>query len=504
MDRDKRIAQLQELFERENRGLLWYGPRGSDGLGLAAFPEHLMGAYSLYDRFPRCVTQDSTRFDSLEDMSLRRKLSRVFDEDPTDKTAELRFRRHLTRSLQSIIVDGKIPTVIAYEPHKPLETVLLNLDGEAEQLGNDLEMFRRMSSKPRMENGLRKAGVPVIKWKSITESDQIEDLLETYPGVIIRRDGGSSGKGILLIQQGEFDDQARRDVRHMLAGHDAAVSAAQYHEDAISLSITGVIFPANAQRPAVVSHFPVSTQVVGAPELTELNFGFCGNDYQFVKDHIGNRTLDAADQVLEKVGQYLASKGYVGVFGVDLLLTKSGELLFTEVNPRFQATNRILSELTFTAGQADPLMEHMAATLGLEPGETWTARRWKDEIKPYSQMQIHNITGHRVVASEDARRLAHAALSVGAYQSNVPNGTVISSEMLPYVDGVAVEPGAVTNRLLVTGGILRSDGRSLNQRAVDEANRAIDLYEPVDLVRPLVGAGGISNFVRADEFGFAR
>lgn len=498
MERAKRISQIEELLrspvvhegqEFAGRELIWFGPRGSDALGLSTFfRDDLAGAFSLYDRFPRVPAGwESKNFLALEDLTRRRRLSRVFDEIPEDLPGEYAFRRQISECLKSVVGRGKVPTVLAYEPHLALETLILQ-NGVAEFLGNDMAHFRRFSSKPRVEKELRKLDVPVIEWRAVETMDEIQGLQEMYSGIVVRRDGGSSGKGIISVREHEFEDEGKaQDIRAMFASSSAAVSAAELHENAISLNQSGVVFPKRkSSEPAQVAMFPVSAQIVGVPELTDLEFGYCGNDFAFgvgLPDDI----LGQCDDILQKVGQYLGENGYVGAFGVDYLLLQNGRVLFTEVNARFQGSTRLLSRLSTRAHQSDVLTEHLAATLGLKFGGTWSSAKWAGAIAPFSQMYLHNMSGGPIVQIED-RPAAYVA-----NDPNVPTDRLVEYEMCAGLHDVVQMPGSLTERIVVRGGVLNADGRTLTEAAKHHIGRIEERYTSIETDRNLIGHPEISD-----------
>ncbi|MFN8016003.1 MAG: ATP-grasp domain-containing protein [Acidimicrobiia bacterium] len=473
MDRNKRQQQIEDALNAQGRTLFWFGPRGSDAMGLRLFHDHFAGSFALYDRFfPSDTTDTKDNFVALEDLTLKRRLSRAFDEDPDSFPGEYQFRKLLSTALKSEIVKGNIPTVIAYEPHAVLETII-NQDPIAEFFGNDIHDFRRVSSKPYVERALLALGVPVIPWKAIDGYDQVQELANAYSSLIIRRDGGSSGKGIISFRDGDDEAQVGREIREMLASHAAVVSASELFENAVSLNASGVVFPQGGRnKPIQVATFPVNAQLVGQPQLTSLEFGYSGNDFHFPFG-LDNEILLQCDEILKTTGQWLGSKGYIGAFGVDLLLTKDGRLFFTELNARFQGSTRLLSRITGRAGQSDVLMEHLAATLGLPFGGTLTAPQWTDEINPFSQMYLHNVNNVPVSLSQSAAPKGSDPNAVAN-----PIASHVEYEMVPDNHDLTIESGALVERVVVRGSVLSSDGRTLSDKAKALLQPSLERYEP--------------------------
>ncbi|HET9174198.1 MAG TPA: ATP-grasp domain-containing protein, partial [Candidatus Saccharimonadales bacterium] len=60
---------------------------------------------------------------------------------------------------------------------------------------------------------------------------------------------------------------------------------------------------------------------------------YLGNTYPSVANE--NNRQEIYD-ITEKIGKYLAGQGYVGLFGLDFLINKAGELVVVDLNPRHQ------------------------------------------------------------------------------------------------------------------------------------------------------------------------
>lgn len=456
MDRYKRIKQLNTVMEDEGSALVWFGLRGSDAKSLALFKDHVGGSFSIFDRhlesepFP-----DREFFVALEDYTLKRRQSRGFGEDLDSRAGELLFRRKLEECFKSIINQGKIPTVISYEPEGLLDTIIMQ-DGVAKQLGIGLERYREVSKKPKMERQLRELGVPVIPWKPVTSFEDILAIRDSFESLIIRRDGGSSGQGIVSLRQGDNVDDIARVVREMRGSSEAAISVAPLYEGAVSLNASAVVFPQKSQNtPSKVATFPINAQLIGSPELTTLEFGYAGNDYAFTGG-LSNEILLECDEILTTIGQHLGSQGYVGAFGVDFLMTQQGQVLFTEVNARFQGSTRLISRIAGRADQSDVMMEHMAATMGLPYSPSLTAPQWADAIVPFSQMYLRNTTDRNIELKvlDDECEPVH-------FKPNIPVTAHVEYEMTVENPDVQIEPGAVVERIVLRGAALSSDGRTL-------------------------------------------
>src|SRR5262249_21714573 len=84
---------------------------------------------------------------------------------------------------------------------------------------------------------------------------------------------------------------------------------------------------------------------------------------------------------------------YLGVFGVDALCL-GDEVFFTEINPRFQGSSALSAEIAAALDIPDVHLDHLAATLGLVPGEPdLTVREWAERQPARSHIVVHNTSG---------------------------------------------------------------------------------------------------------------
>ncbi len=487
--------KLSEPFI-DRRGREWTGRevvvgsslRGSHFMGLQALdPGFVAGSFSFYDPAEVEPTHPNVHyFRALEERTGIRGCARGYGDprgsDESKRKYEARlfrereFRHEIAECLDSSVVRGKAPVVLAYEPVLELESII-NASRVAKYFGISWAEYRYLSSKPRIEEALddHEIDVPVIPWNHVRKIEFVDGLHEVHDGrIIVRGDGGASGKGILSIRGDEiYDPRVRQDIQEMLDSGMATVSVARLIENAVSLNASGVVFrPTRNGKVAPVSRFPVSAQIIGPPALSELPFGYCGNDFAYGLD-LPDEVLQQCDDILVKVGEYLGRQGFVGAFGVDFLLTETGQVFFTEVNVRFQGSTRLLSEIANSAGESDVVLEHLAAWLGIPFGGTLTAVEWKNSgMVPLSQMYLHNTSGQDMVVKD--------TLSYG-----ILTGERVKNEMRP-PSGYVVKNGAVMERIVDGQPFLNSDarwrnpqahGRELNQHALGLVALAHTAYE---------------------------
>lgn len=129
-----------------------------------------------------------------------------------------------------------------------------------------------------------------------------------------------------------------------------------------SLSMLGCITPKG------VLTSPLQLQLIDVPEALHgaLPTGiFLGHDWAF--HPWPQETEQAAMRIVEAIGEHLASKGYKGIFGIDLVYdAKTHDIFPIECNPRFTGALPVYSLMV--AAHGVPTMEffHIANHLGVD------------------------------------------------------------------------------------------------------------------------------------------
>ena len=145
--------------------------------------------------------------------------------------------------------------------------------------------------------------------------------------------------------------------------------------------------------------------------------------------------LDQIEDRTRRIGRWLGGYGYRGTFGVDFLV-KDGQVLFTEVNPRFQGSSAASSRLSVEAGQPCLLLEHVAANLGVSVQRRPPLRTQVREARPLAQVVVHS----------KGSRPAHLDISMLADSLRAVEAGVQAEALAPA--SVQVEPSAVVGRFV--------------------------------------------------------
>jgi hypothetical protein len=167
--------------------------------------------------------------------------------------------------------------------------------------------------------------------------------------------------------------------------------------------------------------------------------------------------IERIDLVTRLVGGWLATRGFVGAFGVDLLVDQTG-VHFVELNPRFQGSTAMTAALAADAGLPDPVLDNLLAHADVRAPATPSLREWARSIPPAAQVIVHN------------QSIASVQLIAGVNLS----GHRSSADLVPD-PGVGVEPGGVLARLSF-GERVTADGFSITVHSSEEVAEVVGSY----------------------------
>ncbi len=130
----------------------------------------------------------------------------------------------------------------------------------------------------------------------------------------------------------------------------------------ISELVVGVPYTVNA---AVLKQGIVmgglSRQITGIIELTNQAGATVGNDFSYHQDFVNGKQNLIAE--ITKIGEHMRSKGYLGMFGLDLLVKPDGSHVFIEINARQPASIPMFTKIQLKDNQIPLALLHLAEFL---------------------------------------------------------------------------------------------------------------------------------------------
>ncbi|OGM02522.1 hypothetical protein A2115_00890 [Candidatus Woesebacteria bacterium GWA1_41_8] len=157
---------------------------------------------------------------------------------------------------------------------------------------------------------------------------------------------------------------------------------------------------------------PIQTQIIDIKEVGTRMKGrsgnYAGSDWSFM--HFTENSQYQADQIAQGVGEYMYKNGYKGIFGIDLLVEKSGKVWPVECNPRDTDAFPVVSMLMMDTGSI-PLevfhnLEHIAVKYDFDFEKVNAG--YKRTPFEASQIILHN--------REDTAVVARNAFQAGVYK----------------------------------------------------------------------------------------
>ncbi|HSX52877.1 MAG TPA: ATP-grasp domain-containing protein [Patescibacteria group bacterium] len=177
------------------------------------------------------------------------------------------------------------------------------------------------------------------------------DLRERFGGSFVLQDEESSGsKGTYVIHdQDEYVD-AVKNLKKYSEGRTIVVSQFLKGENSsIQVCITKHgIFSGGIQRQLLDSKYLCNPKLAGASKWCG---GEVGTTYPDIVRH-------QAQEIATIVGSELASHGYKGIFGIDLIVTPTNEVYAIEINARLTGYSHIISELELLEGKIPMMLLH--------------------------------------------------------------------------------------------------------------------------------------------------
>ncbi len=432
MKRSQRIDDIRACIGK--RSVAWFGTRGTDAAPLEALGR-LHCVVSQVAPMVDEQTSETVQFCLETRRGLRRDLDRYdIDADLHRSASELK---------QFLLDNVGNDILVAYRPAEFLSAAFFCRPSLV--AANFHLSQRQFEYKPWVEKELHAydPDLPVLRWTYLRSNDCAAAATALAKGPLVARNTtGSGGADVYHFADAEEFEQNR--PRH----RDHFVGITRYLADATPLNVNAVVY-----RDGTVAVFAVSFQLIGLKGLTKRRFGFGGNDFAAAAS-LSSDIVQRIGAATATAGKWLASRGYCGVFGIDLLL--DGETpLITEINARFQASTPVGATINQHAGQPDPMTEHVAAFLGLSAPkmpsiaeQVRTARFVSGEGGVVAHVIHRNIRDAEVMV-----RLDGAALPPGVTLQSVPEKLVL------------VEPEAMLFKSLHTGPIT-SDGYSVTDDVI--------------------------------------
>lgn len=171
--------------------------------------------------------------------------------------------------------------------------------------------------------------VKVLEYIFVNSNDlNYQNIVEKLKSdkLVIQGETGAGGDSTFLVS-------CEDDLKKINIKENTKYSVSKYTKH-LPLNVTLII---TDDSPII---FPLSAQLIF---LTDNMFKYVGGDFvcaQNLKTSVYNQIQDYNNYIAEKV----KSLGYRGILGIDYILLENDDVIFMEINPRFQSSSFILSK----------------------------------------------------------------------------------------------------------------------------------------------------------------
>lgn len=362
------------------------------------------------------------------------------------------------------------------------------------------QLRERLDSKmvtTRIGNEAGVASVPNLLTTITGYDDLIEQSTKAGLGtdLVLQTAYGNSGETTYFVQSREDFDRVARNVTGTLAtAPEVKVMKRINH---VPLAVDAIVMPGGT------AVGPILSEVTGHQELTEYAGGWSGNELS--PDIMTPATRAKGVEMVRRFGDRLAEEGYLGTFGIDLLVdTDTGDVYLGEMNPRLTGTMSISNLTTGPFAELPFIALHLFAYQ--QPGvrvDTETISRGSAEVNPteWSHMIIRQTRPRPVkllsVPATGVYRHEHGRLEfVRASQDwqDLAPGEVF------YLCGVTRDAFSTLGTDL---GVVYTRNR-VQTDTFDLTREARDLIRAIHALYDMRELSGLQNFVRKVRLGVAQ
>ena len=191
------------------------------------------------------------------------------------------------------------------------------------------------------------------KYLPPTRIEKISDIEFTNTPIVVQFNHAHTGQGTFIVS----DEKILSELKEKFPERPARVSD---FIDGLVFTLNIVvakngIFPAN-----------ISYQITGLPDFTDIPFSTIGNDWKLPHKILSEKEQAKIFEITKKVGEKMKKDGWLGLFGIDVILDeKTREIFLLEINARQPASTTCESMLQKSAGKNLTTFEaHIKALLG--------------------------------------------------------------------------------------------------------------------------------------------
>jgi hypothetical protein len=304
--------------------------------------------------------------------------------------------RHLTceRMLQGelgpriVSAFGEQPrSVVSSSSTETLEALATASDGNLRILAVPLALKRTLDSKIALRQALPGLGIeplPHVVCGLTAVSFRAMEQRYASP-FVVQLATGSAGSGTFFV----FSESELQSLQGEHGEQEVTVSP---YVHGLAPNINAVVLDDRV----LLSH--PSIQVVGVPQCTGWPSRYCGNDFGAAQ-RLSRSVIESIYGQTRKIGAWIGGQGFRGLWGIDFVVHRS-RVYPLEVNPRFQGSTRLLTDLQHMQDRVPLWLAHVVGRL--DGGQAFLQRLgpqcWEPQPLLGSQLEFRNRAGEtRVV-----------------------------------------------------------------------------------------------------------
>lgn len=246
------------------------------------------------------------------------------------------FERFYTQTMQQVLQEDPVARFMFYnqdmiyytDPILREHIICYNKQGILQALNNKMLCKLWLKEQVPLLPSIQMFGTEISRTR-------IEKYMPNERAFVIQPDFSSGGHNTYLLTD-------KNDIKVLKRLNPATLyTVSPYKEDAISINIHGIAYRDGFQL------YPASIQLIRKKQDQLLYEGGDFPAFSTLSIKVRNRLYSISEQVSEE----LVNIGYLGVYGIDLIVVKD-DVYFMEINPRFQASTPVLNYELWLRGGA--------------------------------------------------------------------------------------------------------------------------------------------------------
>jgi len=244
------------------------------------------------------------------------------------------------------------------------------------------EMRTLMDNKVNTNRIAEKAGVPCVPYvlSHVTDFDDlVKKSKHLGSELVIQTPFGDSGHTTFFISN---EEQFKKHEEEIIKEDEVKImKRIRCRGSAIEACVT--------RHGTIVA--PLMTELVGFPQLTPYEGGWCGNE--IYPNAFTPELREKAVEFTQLFGNQLRKEGYKGYFELDFLIDQdNGEIYLGELNPRVTGASSITNHAVFALADAPLFIFHILEWMNIEYELDVEAinERWakQENIDSWSQIVV--------------------------------------------------------------------------------------------------------------------